>query len=128
MLTKILQRRTAPTKNYLVQNVSTRSRKSWSGRAPKLGGGKPTMRIGRNFNFSLYSVWTIQVFSDCACVTSIKIHKKNILIRTFMLPIVTILWDMNIFQNLEKAGDFFFFFKSFSGDWHNQDHQKHNHG
>ena len=34
------------------------------------------MRIGRNFNFSLYSVWTIQVFSDCACVTSIKIHKK----------------------------------------------------
>lgn len=23
--------------------------------------------------------------------------------------IVTILWDMNIFQNLEKAGDFFFF-------------------
>lgn len=71
------------------------------------------MRIGRNFNFSLYCVWTIQVFSDCACVTSIKIHKKNILIRTFMLPIVTILWDMNIFQNLEKAGDFFFFFNPF---------------
>lgn len=54
--------RTAPTKNYMVQNISTRSRKSWSGRAPKLGGGKPTMRIGRNFNFSLYSVWTIKVF------------------------------------------------------------------
>ena len=36
-------------------------------------------------------------------------YTKNILIRTFMLPIVTILWDMNIFQNLEKAGDFFFF-------------------
>lgn len=40
-------------------------------------------------------------------------YTKNILIRTFMLPIVTILWDMNIFQNLEKAGDFFFFFNPF---------------
>ena len=68
------------------------------------------MQIGRNFNFSLYSVWTIKVFFLTVHVLlQLKHTKKNILIRTFMLLIVTILWDMNIFQNLEKAGDFFFF-------------------
>ena len=48
-------------------------------------------------------------FSDCACVTSIKTHKKEYFDKNFHAT-DSILWDMNIFQNLEKAGDLFFFF------------------